>query len=129
MRELMKKLISANDDMSSSLSQLLSGRAARAVAPELLAVVGGVVPPLQTVPPYVVTRASQAPIPVVNIAIPLLWSVPPGLGPVVSPAVAAGSAAVTAGGGLLSRLRLPGSANRSLVGTAVSFGQKKAQSR
>ncbi len=69
--------------------------AAAAISPERLftpaaAAVSGIIPPLQAVPPHIISASPQAGVPVVvGIDIPRLCSVAPGVYSIVAPAAAA----------------------------------------
>jgi len=67
-----------------------------AISPERLftpaaAAVSGIIPPLQAVPPHIISAPPQAGVPVVVVAVhvPRLRSVAPGVGSIVAPAAAA----------------------------------------
>jgi len=75
---------------------LFSGCPTPAISPERLftpaaAVVSGIIPPLQAVPPHIISAPPQAGVPVVvvGVDIPRLCSVAPGVYSVVAPAAAA----------------------------------------
>jgi len=106
---------------SSFLCHLFAGCSAPTdVSPERFRAVGGIIPPLQAVPPQFIPTSPQVGVPVVvAVHIPRFRSVSPGIGPIV-PTASAAAVAVAAGvpftcgsGGLAAvRLGLPEAAHR-----------------